>query len=153
MGIKLFIMSIVFYLSIISGCSQIHDIKTDENVTKRDSNSIQEQFSDNVEIAQSYLEERGYEVISLVSESSEELTQRWIESIPGEQEWNVQPIEPDEYIGKSIARVRFVLDSHPLNSRYAGEINVTVLLFEGKVIGGTSFGVDYDGGFHYLDGN
>ncbi|WP_245805878.1 hypothetical protein [Bacillus alkalicellulosilyticus] len=71
--------------------------------------------------------------------------------MPGEQEWHVQPVEPEEYIGKRLDRVRFVVGSHPLNSRLEGEINVTVFLYEEEVIGGISFAPDYDGAPYYLD--
>ncbi|WP_281248938.1 hypothetical protein [Bacillus alkalicellulosilyticus] len=42
-------------------------MKTDVNDVKSESMAVREQSSDNIEIAKNYLEEKGYEVISLVS--------------------------------------------------------------------------------------
>lgn len=115
--------------------------------------SEKEQLSDSAEIAKSFLEEKGYKVTTLIGESSGKLTQERLERIPEQQAWAVQPINPDEYIGKIIDRVQFVVNNHPLNEIYDGEINVIVFVSEKSVIGGISFAVNTDGGPHYLDGS
>lgn len=111
-----------------------------------------QQLGENAEIAKNYLEEKGYDVISLVSDSSEILTEKYLESTIGMQEWNVQAIKPDKYIGKTIDRVMFVVKDHHLNERYDGEIRVIVFLYQKEVIGGTSFALENDGAVNYLDG-
>ncbi|TFB13593.1 hypothetical protein E3U55_15855 [Filobacillus milosensis] len=136
---KKFVLFFLFLFALV-GCSE-----TEQVLDK-------EQLSENVKIAKSYLEEKGYDVISLVSDSSQVITQEYLETIPGQQEWNVQPIAPDKYIGKTIDIVMFVVEDHPLNDKYHGEIRVRVFLYEKEVIGGTSFAVDYDGGPHSLEG-
>ncbi|ADU29209.1 DUF4830 domain-containing protein [Evansella cellulosilytica] len=123
-----------FFILIVSGCSLI-------------------QLSDSADIAKEHLEDKGYRVISLVNESSGELTSSWVEGFPGSQEWDVQNVDPDEYIGKEIKRVRFKVKNHPLNSVDNDEVNVTVFLHEEEVIGGISFFVNMDGAPYSLDGN
>ncbi|WP_232214174.1 hypothetical protein [Bacillus sp. SG-1] len=87
-----------------------------------------------------------------MNESSWELTEKWVNSIPGDQEWRVQPVPSDKFIGKQIERITFEVQSHPLNNRF-DKVNVTVFLYERKVIGGLSYPVpDYDGAPYSLDG-
>ena len=114
--------------------------------------SEKDQLSDSAEIAKSYLQDMRYDVISLVSDSEEVLTQEYLESLPGQQEWKVQTIKPDNYIGKTIDKVMFVVKNHPLNEKYNGEIRVNVFLYQNEVIGGTSFALENDGAVNYLDG-
>jgi hypothetical protein len=139
--LKKYVLFLLFlFLFAIVGCSE------KEQVIERN------QLSESAEIVKSYLEEKGYDVISLVSDFKEVLTLEYLESIRGQQEWNVQSIKPDKFIGKTIDRVMFVVKNHPLNEKYDGEIRVNVFLYQNEVIGGTSFALDYDGALNYLDG-
>ncbi len=65
--LKIIIAAIILFLSIITGCTRSENLKTDVNDVKSESMAVREQSSDNIEIAKNYLEEKGYEVISLVS--------------------------------------------------------------------------------------
>lgn len=76
------------------------------------------------------------------------------ESIPIQQAWGVQKVEPDKYIEKEVTIYAFTVTNHPLEKIYKAKSNVYIMLSEGKVIGGYSF-PDVDGmvgGYYSLDG-
>ena len=58
-----------------------------------------------------------------------------------QQIWGVQKEEPDKYFGKEITVYGFTVKNHPLEKEYNIKTNVSIMLCEGKVIGGTSFPV------------
>jgi hypothetical protein len=111
-------------------------------------------LSKNAEIAKTFLEGKGYKVNAFLNESSSELTEKWVNSFPGKQEWRVQPVSPDEFIGEEIQRIQFEVENHPLNDRY-DEVIVTVFLYKEEVIGGLSSPgeSDIDGAPYSLEGN
>jgi hypothetical protein len=55
------------------------------------------------------------------------------------QVWGAQKSEPDTYFGKEITVYEFIVSNHPLEKMYKSKTNVSIMLCEGKVIGGTSF--------------
>ncbi|MBB3114010.1 hypothetical protein FHS18_006126 [Paenibacillus phyllosphaerae] len=63
------------------------------------------------------------------------------ETLPYHLTWGVQSVEPDMYFGKDIKVYRFTVKNHPLEKRYKVETNVSIMICEGQVIGGTSFPV------------
>lgn len=79
-------------------------------------------------------------------------TEKWVNSFPGKQEWRVQPVPPEMFIGKQLERITFEVQNHPLNNRF-DKVNVTVFHYEREVIGGLSYPVpDYDGAPYSLEG-
>ncbi|MEK3910952.1 hypothetical protein [Paenibacillus sp. FSL H7-0331] len=62
-----------------------------------------------------------------------------MESTPYQQAWGVQKVEPDPYFGKAITVYGFTVANHPLEKIYHSNTKVSIILCEGKVIGGTSF--------------
>ncbi|RLQ93657.1 hypothetical protein [Falsibacillus albus] len=137
---KFFFLTVCFLLITLTACSEKEQTIDMNRVSKE------------TMITKKYLEEKGYTLVSFVGKSREVLTKEYLASIRGQQEWKVQPVKPDPFIGKAIQRVTFVVKNHPLNKQYHGEIRVTVFLYQNKVIGGTSFAPENDGAVHSLDG-
>jgi hypothetical protein len=62
-------------------------------------------------------------------------------TIPYQQVWSVQNVEPDKYFGKEIIIYGFSVKNHPLQAKdeYAKSgVKLYIMLSEGKVIGGSS---------------
>lgn len=60
--------------------------------------------------------------------------------LPTRSRWEVQTTPPDKYIGRDIRQEGFIVRNHPLDEvADLGQTNVTVMMVDGKVIGGTSF--------------
>ncbi|MEK3725267.1 hypothetical protein [Paenibacillus sp. FSL H8-0034] len=66
-----------------------------------------------------------------------------MESTPYQQAWGVQKLDPDPYFGKTITVYGFTVANHPLEKIYHSNTKVSIMLCEGKVIGGTSFPDDH----------
>ncbi|WP_207671380.1 DUF4830 domain-containing protein [Paenibacillus cymbidii] len=96
--------------------------------------------------AEQYIEQQGYKITSRKGEVQQYVLDKSklygsTETIPYQQSWGVQTEEPDTYFGKVITVYRFTVKNHPLEKKYNIDTNVSILLCEGKVIGGTSFPV------------
>ncbi|MRX72127.1 hypothetical protein GJU40_08125 [Bacillus lacus] len=116
---KVFILLIAF---ILTGCSN------------------QPTLTENGEIADSYLQKLGYEVVSYEGESMIIFTKPRLTDMPDEQIWGVQYTEPDEYLDKEILLEKFLIKNHPLDDQFdMGKTNATVMTLNGEVIGGWSF--------------
>lgn len=76
-------------------------------------------------------------------------------SIPYQQAWGVQTVEPNKYFGKEITIYGFTVKNHPLETIYEESkgTNIYIMLSEGKVIGGYSYpNADIDGAYYSMDG-
>lgn len=96
--------------------------------------------------AEQYVEQHGYKVTSQNGEVQKYVLDKSklfgsAESTQYQQIWGVQKEEPDKYFGKEITVYGFIVKQHPLEKIYNTETNVSVIVCEGKVIGGTSFPV------------
>ncbi|WP_217560379.1 hypothetical protein [Paenibacillus sp. GbtcB18] len=104
-------------------------------------------------LAQSYLEDKGYRIMSYEGEvQSYELTKDVLRKLPGMKYWGLQTVDPEQYLGKMIRVQKFVVKGHPLSK---GKVDVYVYENEGEPFGGTSFPQDQygaDGGGWSLDG-
>lgn len=94
--------------------------------------------------AEQYVEQQGYKVISRMGEVHKYILDRSklygrTESIPYQQSWGVQTVEPDKYFGKEITIYGFDVSEHPLEKSNKAKTNVYIMLAEGNVIGGYSF--------------
>ncbi|SEG55899.1 hypothetical protein [Paenibacillus sp. UNC499MF] len=94
-------------------------------------------------LAKSYLEDKGYRVLSYEGEvQSYELTKDVLKKLPGKIVWGLQSVDPDRYLGKMIRVQKFVVKGHPLSK---GKVDVYVYENEGEPFGGTSFPQDQYG--------
>ncbi|WP_336785342.1 hypothetical protein [Paenibacillus sp. MMO-177] len=97
--------------------------------------------------AEQYVKQQGYKVTSRKGEvqryvlDKSKLAGGSAESTHNQQIWGVQKEEPDQYFGKAITEYGFIVKNHPLEKEYNTETNVSVMICDGKVIGGTSFPV------------
>ena len=136
---KLFILCSLLFLV---GCS--NDEKTFENLTE------------DGEIAKAYLEEQGYEVVRYEGKSVLYFTKDAFETGSFEEKfWSIQPVKPDAYYEKSLPYISFTVKNHPLDKQSEKKQTfVQVLLYDQKVIGGTSSPDSKAsvGGFHSLEG-
>jgi hypothetical protein len=94
--------------------------------------------------AEEYLKSRGYIVISsagLIYTYTLDASKlaAGMETWHFIDAWAVQQTAPEAYYGKSISLYRFVVKDHPLASASYPDTNITVMMCEGRVIGGTSF--------------
>lgn len=113
----------------------------------------------NEKTAEQYVEQQGYKVISQKGEVHKYTLEKSrlfgsTETVPYQQSWGVQNVEPDKYFGKEIKVYGFTVSNHPLEKRNKAKTNVYIMLAEGKIIGGYSL-PDIDGlkgGVYSLDG-
>ena len=117
--------------------------------------------TDNEGIAKEYIQAKGYKI----TESKGEIDRYTLgknkihggaETIPYQQVWAVQTIEPDMYFGKEIIIYGFTVKNHPMqeidNNAKKG-VNVYVMISDEKIIGGYSYpNADVVGAFSDLDG-
>lgn len=132
---------VVLTLTMIFGCS---------NETSADENLSQDEIT-----AKEYIKSRGYDVISRYNEPSRyTLDREKLKSFPYVVQWSVQHESPEKYLGKEIVTASFIVKNHPLEQIYKGTTIVSVMLTDGKVIGGTSYPNDeISGGWaHTIDG-
>jgi len=76
-------------------------------------------------------------------------------TIPYQQIWGVQRVEPEKYFGKEIAVYGFTVKNHPMekqDNNAKNGVNVYVMLSEGNVIGGYSRPNDVVGAYSSIDG-
>jgi hypothetical protein len=78
------------------------------------------------------------------------------ETLPYQQAWGVQKVEPDKYFGKEIVVYGFTAKNHPLEQRDKNAkdgVNLYIMLSEGKIIGGYSYpNANVSGAYSSLDG-
>jgi hypothetical protein len=101
---------------------------------------------DDIKIAEQYARQQGYKITSRNANVQKYVLDKnklfgSSDSMPYQQTWGVQEVEPDKYFGKEISIYGFTVKSHPLEAMYNRETNISVMMCEGKVIGGTSFPV------------
>lgn len=117
-------------------------------------------LDENGQLAREYLESKGYSIKSYEGEESFIVERQKLIDMPDISIWAVQSIEPDSFIGKEITQEIFIVKDHPLSKIYGSQksftnkVEVRVFVFNGEVIGGTSYPVGNGvGGAHYsLDG-
>jgi hypothetical protein len=141
---KIFIMFIALTIFIFAGCAKkaTGDEKT----------------------AEEYVKAQGYKITSYNGEVQRYTLDKsklygGTHTIPYQQVWSVQKVEPDKYFGKEIVVYGFLVKNHPLQSRDENAKNgvkLVIMLSEGKVIGGSSLPYTGDvvpaGGYYSLEG-
>ena len=131
MRFSLFFMLIGFMFLILVGCSK--ESSVDDKAMSADEQT-----------AEQYVIANGYTIVSdkgLVNSYTLEKSKLsgGTESIPYQQTWGVQNIEPEAFFGKEINIYGFTVSNHPLEKEFQTKTNVYVMLSESKVIGGYSF--------------
>lgn len=56
-------------------------------------------------------------------------------SLPFQQAWGVQKVEPEKYIGKEFTVYGLTVSNHPLEKVYDSKTNVVIMISNGEVIG------------------
>ncbi|MFC4682453.1 hypothetical protein [Exiguobacterium sp. s149] len=91
-------------------------------------------------VAKAYLEEQGYDVVSYRGNRTSSFEKEDLLELPTESTWQVQTTPPDDYIGRDIRHEYFIVRNHPLDEvAELGQTNVSVMMVDGKIIGGTSY--------------
>jgi hypothetical protein len=117
-------------------------------------------MSENGSIAKLFLEEKGYEIVAYEGFGDRYiLTLEKLVETPYMQQWWVQPLEADEFIGRTIETEVFIVQNHPLDElegvETLGKTKVIVFLVNENAIGGMSLPVTVEqlyGGLYSLDG-
>lgn len=112
--------------------------------------------------AEDYVKSQGYNITARKGEIEKYTLEKSklhgaTETLPYQQMWAVQKVEPDKYFGKEITIYGFTVKNHPLQERDRNTkngVNVYIMLSEGKVIGGYSYlNADVVGAYSSIDGN
>ena len=118
-------------------------------------------ISDDEKTAENYVKSQGHEITSRIGEVDKYTLEKsklygGTASIPYQQAWGVQNVEPEKYFGKEIVVYGFTVQNHPLQKRDKNAkngVNVYVMLSDGKVIGGYSYpNADVVGAYSSIDG-
>ncbi|MFP3357468.1 hypothetical protein R0K17_08850 [Planococcus sp. SIMBA_143] len=107
--------------------------------------------------AEAHLESQGYTSISVVEEKSLLLTKQNLADPAFALIWQVQPLDPAQYIDKELTSVELIVQNHPLERLYDSKNTRTIVyLHQNKVVGGWSFPVSSSealvGNVYSLDG-
>ncbi|MBM7564546.1 hypothetical protein [Paenibacillus sacheonensis] len=127
------LLSILLFALLI-GCTDRRDTPRDQLENKR------------------FLENKGYHVISYEGRADRyELTRQKLVALPYMMHWALQPVDPGDYLGKTVDVEQFIVDDHPLAE---GKVDVYVYVVDRRPIGGNSYphGDASDGGYWSLEG-
>jgi hypothetical protein len=92
------------------------------------------------ETAKAYVEKLGFKITAYRDQVYKYTIENGtMEDTLNQQIWGVQKIEPDKYFGKEISMYGFTVSNHPLGKIYDLKTTVSIMICDGKVIGGTSF--------------
>lgn len=120
-----------------------------------------EKISGDERKAEAFVKSQGYIITARKGEIQKYILEKsklygGTETIPYQQAWGVQTIEPDIYFGKEITIYGFTVRNHPMQERDKNAkngVNVYIMLSEGKVIGGYSYpDANVVGAYSSLDG-
>lgn len=108
--------------------------------------------------AEEYIKTKGYVITTRKGEIHRYTLEKnklygGTETIPYQQSWAVQKVDPDNYLGKEIRIYCFTVKKHPLEKIHKVETNVYIMICDGKVIGGYLYpDAAIDGAVYSLDG-
>ncbi len=116
-----------------------------------------EKVEGNVQIANDYLEEHGYNVLRHINEDSFLLTEGMVSQLPDKLSCSVQEFTASDHIGKEMVVEYFSISNHPFDIEHE-ETMVSVIISDGKAIGGNSYnpvekGMRGENGIFSLDGS
>ncbi|MDR5660036.1 hypothetical protein RH915_11095 [Serpentinicella sp. ANB-PHB4] len=146
---SIFVICFIVTSILITGCNTSSNSDAIEDIT------ISEKISN-------YLLDKGYNIVLEEGKTEEYVLEKELllpEAIgPYAKIWMIQEIEPSDYFNKTIEEYKFIVKNHPLDhDEYIKNetTSVTVMVCEGKIIGGYSLHVSDDillGGFYSLEG-
>ncbi len=100
------------------------------------------EMAENGRVAEQYLEKQQYPIVSFEGEHTSTLTLDELKEDRARNTWGLQSVSPDEYVGKIIYYENFTVKDHPISEQSpTGLTGVSLMVVDGKVIGGTSFPV------------
>ena len=111
--------------------------------------------------SEDFVKYQGYTIITRIGEIQKYTLEKsklygGTGTIPYQQIWGVQRVEPEKYFGKEIVVYGFTVKNHPMqkqNNNAKSGVNVYVMLSEGDVIGGYSLpNADVVGACNSIDG-
>lgn len=112
-------------------------------------------------IAEDYVKSEGYRITARKGEVEKYVLEKnklygEPKTIPYQQIWGVQTVEPDKYFGREITVYGFTVKNHPMQKKdknAKGGVNVYVMLSERNIIGGYSYpNANVSGAFSSIDG-
>ncbi|RHW38131.1 hypothetical protein D1B31_15250 [Neobacillus notoginsengisoli] len=108
----------------------------------------------NAKLAKEHLLKQGYSVTSYKGSRIYKFERQDLVELPHKSIWTLQSVKPDEFIGKELVEERFIVKNHPVGKIYKSKVMINVYIYDGEVIGGTSYpAVDGLVGWGYsLDG-
>lgn len=111
--------------------------------------------------AEDYVKSKGYKITARKGQIEKYVLEKsklygGTETIPYQQCWGVQTIEPDKYFGKEITVYGFTVKNHPMQKKDKSTkngVNIYIMMSYDKVIGGYSYpNANMDGAYSSLDG-
>ncbi|ALC92898.1 hypothetical protein AM500_18970 [Bacillus sp. FJAT-18017] len=93
----------------------------------------------NGELARDYLLEKGYSVKSYEGSYIYSVNRQELVEMPHISIWARQTVSPESYIGKDIIQEIFIVKNHPVIKINGTKVEVRVFIFDGQIIGGTSY--------------
>lgn len=144
------------------GCTQ--NIIGDENTIEVNQNTDYTKcIIGDEKTAEDFVKSQGYTIITRKGEIQKYTLEKsklygGTGTIPYQQVWGVQTVEPEKYFGKEIVVYGFTVKNHPLEKKHQeseGAI-VYIMISEGNVIGGYSSVTNVDDivgeGYYSIDG-
>lgn len=103
--------------------------------------------SEDEKTAINFITSQGYKVVAQNGKTDKYILEKsklygGTESLPYQEAWSVQNIEPDKFFGKEISVFRFIVANHPLqklNKHAENGVILYIMMSENKVIGGYSY--------------
>ncbi|EKQ57103.1 MULTISPECIES: DUF4830 domain-containing protein [unclassified Clostridium] len=119
------------------------------------------QITGDEKIAEEFIKSKGYTITARKGQIQKYVLEKnklygGTKTIPYQQSWAVQTVEPDKYFGKEITVYGFTVKNYPMQKEDKNAedgVNVYVMLSDGKIIGGYSYpNADVVGAFSSIDG-
>lgn len=123
--------------------------------------TVSENVTGDEKTAEEFVKAQGYKITAYRGEISKYILEKSelygsTATLPYQQAWSVQKVEPDKYFGKEIVVYGFTVKNHPLQQRDKNAmegVNLYIMLSEGKIIGGYSYpNANVSGAYSSLDG-
>lgn len=157
---KLLFVLIGLMLLIFIGCApnNISNVKDDE-VSQNTENA--KSITDDEKTAENFIKSQEYTIVAQKGEIQKYTLEKsklygGTKTIPYEQIWSVQKVDPDKYFGKEIVVYGFTVKNHPMeicDRNAKNGVNLYIMLSDGIVIGGYSFpNADVVGAYSSIDG-
>ncbi len=144
---KLLFILFTLMIFVFSGCTPI--IAGDEKIVGDE------------KTAEDFVNSKGYSITARRGQVEKYVLEKdklygGTKTMPYQQCWGVQTVEPDKYFGKEIVVYGFTVKDHPMQKKDKNAkngVNVYVMLSEGNIIGGYSYpNANVSGAFSSIEG-